>query len=65
MKKQKKSYQDKNIIGNALSEQEAEKLLVQCPIEVVTIIERAKKKYSFTREQLKQIEHIRKNNYRK
>lgn len=43
MKKQKKSYQDKSIIGNALSEQEAEKLLVQCPVEVVTIIERAKK----------------------
>lgn len=43
MKKQKKICQDKNIIGNALSEQEAEKLLAQYPIEVKTIIECAKK----------------------
>lgn len=43
MKKQKKNYQDKSVIGNALSEQKAEELLVQSPVEVETIIERAKK----------------------
>ena len=52
MKKQKKICQDKNIIGNALSEQEAEKLLAQYPIEVKTIIECAKKKYRFTKSEL-------------
>lgn len=62
MKKQKKICQDKNIIGNALSEQEAEKLLAQYPIEVKTIIECAKKKYRFTKSELMQIEQ--KNNLR-
>ena len=56
MKKQKKICQDKNIIGNALSEQEAEKLLAQYTIEVKTIIECAKKKYRFTKSELMQIE---------
>ena len=61
MKKQKKICQDKSVIGNALMEQEAEKLLAQYPIEVKTIIECAKKKYRFTKAELMQIEQIKNN----